>query len=103
MSIVMATYFMLMLDFRFPTLSYLLDLRSPAADPLSALHLPTSWRCKRGEHRGKTHWICTGRIFKVQFFSNEVTIFALSFRFKAQQCNSLNLKVSYDLSHLTKN
>ena len=46
--------------------------------------------------RRATHIYCTcvlfnarqfNLIFKVQFFSNKVTIFALTFRFKAQQCN----------------
>ena len=79
-----------------------LGRRSPAADLLSALNHKSVRRCKRGEHREKLYWICTEQIFKGQFFSNEVTIFTLTFRFKAQQCNHHNLKVLYDLTKNVK-
>ena len=55
-----------------------------------------------GRASEKPHWFCTEQIFKVQFFSNEVTIFALTFRFKAQQCTDQNLKVSHDLTKTEK-
>ncbi len=73
-----------------------LGQRSLSADPLSALtHEPALTKGRASE---KPHWICTGQIFKVQFCSNEVIIFALTFRLKAQQCNHHNLEVSYDLT-----
>ena len=70
--------------------------RSPAADPLGALtHEPALYKGRASE---KPHWI-----FKVQFFSIKVTIFALTYRFKAHQYNhdnDQNLKVSHDLTKL---
>ena len=62
---------------------------------IHSVHLPSNRCCKRGELRKKPFGFVQSKYSNSSFL---VTIFTVTFRFKAQQLNHHNLKFLHDLT-----